>query len=211
MKYKIYLLIALVAFNLAACKKQEVILNNEDPFYFDLDEGCQPIQPENLNCITKKEDLLCSKIMQKAKSSDVDKIFKNTKWSSPDHEESIHYNIDKLGIVTVLEGGPSRTEDQFEIIGHGRFYKENGGWVYKQSCQPGKCDDISFPIEYLSCDASFHPSDSEYHMTFTIGNRYYDFLDTNKNEKHLSLAYDGTVKPQIRNGFELYLVPPPPK
>ncbi|TGM59369.1 hypothetical protein [Leptospira vanthielii] len=213
MNYKIYLLIALVGYNLAACKKKEVFIDVEDPFYFDLGEGCKSIQPENLNCITKKEDLLCYAIIQKAKSFDVDKIFKNTKWSSPDHEETFHYHISKKGIVTILEGGPSRTEDQYEIIGHGKIYKENGGWVYKQSCQPqpGKCQDLRFPIEYLSCDASFHPSDSEYHMSFTIGNRYYDFLDANKNEKHLSLEYDGPVKPQIRNGFELYLVPPPPK
>lgn len=211
MKYRIYLMILLVGYNFSACKKQEVILDDEDPFYLDMEDGCQHRQPEKLKCITKKEDLLCSPIIQNGKSSDLDKIFKNTKWSSPDHEETFHYYFDKLGTLTILEGGPSRTEDEYEVIGRGKIYKDKGKWVYKQSCQPGKCEDLSFPIEYLSCDASFHPSDSEYHMSLTIGNRYYDFLDVNKNEKHISLEYDGTIKPQIRNGFELYLVPPPPK
>ncbi|TGL45129.1 hypothetical protein [Leptospira perdikensis] len=87
--------------------------------------------------------------------------------------------------------------------------ERNGVLGLEQSCQPGKCEDLKFPIEYLSCDTSFHPSDSEYHLSFTIGNRYYDFLNVNKNEKHLSIEYDGTIKPQIRNGFDLYLVPPP--
>lgn len=196
------------------CKKSEVVtIENATSFYMDLKNGCDSKSGNNqerddLECIMKKELLLCYRQFQKVESSQVDKIFNDTKWSVSD-KESIHYFVDRGGNISIFEGGPSDTE--YEAIGKGRIYKVKSSWVYEQSCQPGKCEDFSFPIEYLSCDASFHPSDSEYHMSLTIGNRYYDFLDANKNEKHISLEYDGTIKPQIRNGFELYLVPPPPK
>lgn len=202
--------------SLVACKKHEAILENEDPFYMKMEDGCPPkhsekYQNEKQVCIIKREDLLCEKMMLNAKSANIDKIFKNNKWSSPDHEETSQYSFDKRGIFTILEGGPSRIEKDYEIIGQGKIYKENTGWVYEQTCKPGKCEDLKFSIEYISCDASFHPSDRDYHLSVTIGNRHYDFLEPNNKEKHVSLEYDGIIKPQIRNGFELYLVPPPVK
>lgn len=200
---------------LCVCKEKEKSLENEDPFYME-DEGCNLQQAElksnvKFDCLTKKEDLLCFKLFERVKALQFEQFFKNTKWSSPDNEATFNYFFDKNISLTILLGGPSKTIDEYEEIGRGRIYKEKDTWLYEHACQNEICEDLIFPIEYFKCDAMFHPSDEQYHLSVTLGNRFYNFLNKNKNEKHLSIEFNGIVKPQIRNGFELYLVPPAPK
>ncbi|EMY62288.1 hypothetical protein [Leptospira terpstrae] len=215
MKFKILLYIFCLL-NATHCKESKNIsIEESGSFNVDLEEGCKSVtnyydKQNNSKCEMQKELLFCYNLFHKANSSLIDQIFYKTKWSDSE-QESKRYFWDQRGKVTLLEGGPADMEKDYEIIGQGKIYKENTGWVYEQTCKPGKCEDLKFSIEYISCDASFHPSDRDYHLSVTIGNRHYDFLEPNNKEKHVSLEYDGIIKPQIRNGFELYLVPPPVK
>ncbi|TGK85319.1 hypothetical protein EHQ23_11710 [Leptospira bourretii] len=213
MKLKFIFFALILVINME-CKENEVSVNEDtDPFYMEIKEGCPSTSEKYLNmkdetCLTKKELLLCYNMFQKVQASQIEQIFPNTKWSISE-QDSKHILVDKQGRVTILEGGPSKMEDDYQIIGKGRFFREKGTLMYKHSCQTGMCENLTFPIEYISCDSMFHASDERYHLSITIGNRYYDFLEENKDSKHLSIEFNGTVKPQIRNGFEFYLVPPP--
>ena len=187
---------------------------DEDPFYLDLDGGCyskERYKNENgkATCVSNKEELLCYVILQKAKYSNVGQIFNNTKWTSSNFNESdFNYYIDNQGTITVLEGGPSRTREEYVNIGKGRIFKENKSWIYEQSCDQGNCEKLKFAIEFLDCSVRYYSDSNEHRLFLTIGDRYYHDPE---NQKFLSMVLEDPVKPQIRNGFELYLVPPPPK
>ncbi|EMY68283.1 hypothetical protein [Leptospira vanthielii] len=207
----------LILFNLTLCKKQEIMSEDEDPFYSDLEEGCYSTQidrniKEKSQCITKKEDMLCFNILQNSKFSRIDQVLKNTKWTSPNFQEAtLNYYINKLGTITVLEGGPLRKRVEYEKIGKGRIYKKNESWIYEQFCEYDKCEKLNFAIEYINCNVRYYRDDNEHRLFLTIGNRFYDHYDDTEKRKFLSIVLEDPVKPQIENGFELYLVPPPPK
>lgn len=211
MKHKNFLIFIYIILNFCICKKQEVIFD-EDPFYSDLKGGCYTNKRErieNENCVTKKEELFCYDILQNARSSNVEKIFKNTKWTSENFNESdINYYINNQGTITVLAGGPSRTRNEYVKIGMGRIFKENKSWIYEQSCNQLNCDKLKFAIEFFDCSVRYYSDANEHRLFLTIGDRNYGGPE---NKNFLSIVLEDPVKPQIRNGFELYLVPPPAK
>ncbi|PKA22002.1 hypothetical protein [Leptospira meyeri] len=214
MKYRFLLLTLLFILNADNCKKQETILENEDSFYLDMDAGCYlnagtTNEQETKNCATKKEELLCYDILRLVKSFNIGHIFKNTKWTGSNFNESdFNYYFNDQGFVTVLKGGPSKARDEYVAVGEGRIFKQNNVWVYEHSCDKENCEKLKFPIEFFDCSVRFYSNSSEYRLFLTIGDRNYNEPGS---QKFLSIVLEDPVKPQIRNGFELYLVPPPPK
>lgn len=116
MKHKKLLLTLLIILSADYCKKQETVSENEDSFYLDMDGGCHSITRINNvkeveNCIIKKEELYCYDILKKVKSFNIGQVFKNTKWTSSNFNESdFNYYFNDHGIITVLKGGPSKKE-----------------------------------------------------------------------------------------------------
>ncbi|PJZ85383.1 hypothetical protein [Leptospira harrisiae] len=214
MKFRIIFLFLSFFLNLAFCKKQELTINDEDPFYLDLEAGCfENAKVENsakkVRCITKKDELACFILLRNANSNAIDQVFKNTKWTSPNFSEaSLNYYIDKMGTISVLQGGPARTKEEYLIIGEGKIHIKNSKWFYEQFCDQNNCERLTFAIEYFNCSVSYFPASNEHRLFLTIGDRNFGDSD---NAKSLSIVLEDPVKPQIRNGFELYLVPPDSK
>ncbi|MCG6139715.1 hypothetical protein [Leptospira mtsangambouensis] len=209
MKYESMLLLLLLV-NTFFCKKEDPFFKEEEPFYINSSEACKVTKTGNkFECIQKKEDLDCYEIFKKVESSRIDQVFMNTKWTSPDLESTFNYYFNKQNTLTVLEGGPSRNVVDFIKIGKGKIYKENKNWIYEQYCNSEKCEELKLSIEYVNCSVSYSENGNEHRLFLTIGNRYYDQYDDPKKRKFLSMVLEEPVKPQIENGFELYLVPPP--
>ncbi|TGL17798.1 hypothetical protein EHQ47_18870 [Leptospira bourretii] len=212
MKHKKLLLTLLIILITDYCKKQETVLENEDSFYLDMDGGCHSnTRTNNIkevgSCIIKKEELFCYDILKMVESFSIGQVFKNTKWTSSNFNESdFNYYIDDHGIITVLKGGPSKKREEFVVVGEGRIFKENKIWIYEHSCENGNCDRLKFQIEFFDCSVRYYSNQNEYRLFLTIGDRNYDEPG---NLNFLSIVLEDPVKPQIRNGFELYLVPPP--
>lgn len=211
MKFKI-LFLMIVLFNLTICKKKESIEEDLETFYMDVSEGCSVTDKSQLSCITKKNDLNCYTMLEDVKFYKMAQVFKNTKWTSPDfNEHTYNYYIDQKGSITILAGGPSDTKAEYEQIGEGRIYTDDKGWIYEQHCNQAKCEKLFFPIEFIKCAVRYYQHSNEHRLFLTIGNRFYDHYDDTEKRKFLSIVLEDPVKPQIENGFELYLVPPPPK
>ncbi|PJZ82142.1 hypothetical protein [Leptospira meyeri] len=211
MKYEGILLIILFA-NTTFCKKEELVLKPEKPFYINSSETCNLSKTgSEFPCIQKKEDLACYAIFKKAESFNIDQIFRNTKWTSPDLESTFNYYFNNQNNMSILEGGPSRNISDFIKIGKGKIYQENRNWIYEQYCDDEKCEELKFLIEYVGCSLIYSDNSNEHRLFLTIGNRYYDQYDDPNKRKFLSIVLEDPVKPQLENGFELYLVPPPPK
>ncbi|MBM9590038.1 hypothetical protein JWG41_06245 [Leptospira sp. 201903075] len=211
MKFKIIFLM-IILFNLTICKKKESIVEDVEPFYLDASEGCPVTAKNQPNCVTIKNELNCYMMLQDVRFHKMDQVFNNTNWTSPDfNEHTYNYYVDQKGSITILAGGPSEARAEYEHIGDGRVYKEGKDWIYKQECDQEKCEKLNFSIEYINCSVRYYQHDNEHRLFLTIGNRYYDHYDEIEKRKFLSMVLQDPVKPQIENGFELYLVPPPPK
>lgn len=209
------LFILFVFFYLLSCKKEGATIDDVQPFYTNNSEGCivdnkGSLEEKQATCIADKVKLDCYLMLQNLHSSKIDLIFKNKKWTSPDfNEHTFNYYFDNKVNIEILAGGPSEEKADYEYIGKGRVYLDGKSWIYEQVCEKEKCERFNFPIEYVNCSIVYYKDSGEHRLYLTIGNRYYDQYDDLKKRKFLSMVLEEPVKPQIENGFELYLVPPP--
>ncbi|PKA12318.1 hypothetical protein CH372_10075 [Leptospira meyeri] len=217
MRFRIFFLVVLVFFNLLSCKKEATVIDNLQPFYINNNEGCLvdnngSLWKKQTTCIADKVKLDCYLMLQDLRSSRFDNIFKNKKWTSPDfNEHTFNYYFDNKVNSEIFAGGPSESKADYESIGKGRIYQDGKVWNYEQICEKEKCERLDFAIEYVNCSIRFYKDSGEHRLFLTIGNRYYDQYDDPNKRKFLSIVLEDPVKPQLENGFELYLVPPPPK
>lgn len=213
MKFNIFLFFIVVFF---VCKKADLIKKNEGIFNQWSEEGCFPqgtdVSESSSPCIKKTESLGCFVFYQSAQEGNLEMSFRNTNWISEDYDVgSYYYYIDSNNKVNIKEGGPSRSEKSADLIGVGRIFKLKDDLRYEQKCNSNNCQAQNFKIEFINCSVRYIPEDNEHRLFLIIGDRnFYDKENSNSaNEK--SFVLRETLKPQIENGFELYLVPPPPK
>ncbi|MGE8721853.1 hypothetical protein ACO2KH_11005 [Leptospira terpstrae] len=216
MKLRIFFLVIMLV-NLSICKEKESIVEDVEPFYMDAASGCSSKENRNIgkshsDCVTKRDELNCYRMLLDVQFSKMNQIFKNSKWTSPDfNEHTYNYYFDQKGNVTILAGGPSETQEEYEHIGKGGIYEENKTLLYEHHCDQEKCEKLNFPIEYINCAVRYFEHGEEYRLFLIIGNKYYNHYDFPEKRKFLSIVLEDPVEPQIENGFELYLVPPPVK
>lgn len=212
MKYRLIILTILLCFLLKCKEKVELEVNNEDPFYMELENGClgkNSFQEIADGCIQKQENLLCYQYLEFLKKSRLDKIFYNGDWYSNDIQ-SFRYLIDQHGNIRVLRGGPDRVPN--DLSGHGKLQRRNYKWYYQHSCENNFCEKIDFDIEFMSCYAGFSESFNAYILILTLENGDYFDKDENKGIQYKELSFIKIIndKPQITNGFISTKVQPIP-
>ncbi|EMJ85851.1 hypothetical protein [Leptospira meyeri] len=216
MRFRLFFIVVLIFFNHLSCKKEEIVIENVQSFYINNSEGCLDnigsLEIKQATCITDEVKLDCYLMLQNLQSSKIVDIFKNKKWTSPDfNEHTFNYYFDNNVNFKIIAGGPSESKADYESIGKGRIYRDGKSWTYEQICDKEKCERMNFAIEYVNCAIRYYKDSEEHRLFLTIGNRYYDQYDDPNKRKFLSIVLEEPVKPQFENGFELYLVPPPPK
>lgn len=213
MKFKIILSFVIVFF---ACKKAESVNKDEVIFNQWYEEGCYPqgndVNQLSLPCIKKTENLGCFNFYQSAQEGNLDKAFRNTNWISEDYDVgSYYYYMDSQNKVKVKVGGPSRSEKSAAFVGIGRIYKLDDELVYEQTCNSNNCPTQNFKIEFINCSVRYIPEDNEHRLFLMISDRNFYNKENSNSANEKSLVLRDILKPQIENGFELYLVPLPPK
>lgn len=194
-------------------EKEELQVENEDPFFMEIDKGCikkTPFQEIADGCIQKQEDLLCYQYLEFLKKSRLDKIFYHGDWYSDDIQ-SFRYLIDQHGNIKVLRGGPDRVPN--DLSGHGKLQRRNDRWHYEHGClEKFFCEKVEFYIANVSCIAGYDPNRHDYILTLTLENSNYFDKDENKGIQYKELSFIKIIndKPQITNGFISTKVPPIP-
>ncbi|MCG6148222.1 hypothetical protein LFX15_07980 [Leptospira levettii] len=210
MKDRTRILIIVPLFFILQCKEKiELEVENENPFYMELEKGCvkkTPFQKIADGCIQTKENLLCYQYMELLKKSRLDKIFYNGDWYSSDIQ-SYRYLIDQFGNIRVLRGGPDRVPD--DLSGHGKLQRRNDQWYYQHSCEREFCEKVELAIANISCYAGYDANIRDYILTLTLENG--DFIRedeiTGNKYKEITLIKVINDKPQITNGFISTKVP----
>ncbi|TGM76949.1 hypothetical protein EHR04_15810 [Leptospira levettii] len=209
MKFRILIFLIFTIF--FQCKEKDIIHNeDEDPFFLNSDQGCM-INPENKSdCMNKKEELSCYKILNELKNSKLEKIFFGKVWMGEDLQ-TLFYVVDSKGNIKIFEGGPDKNPSQRKLVGDGRFYIEERKWFYEQSCNDNECESINIPIIYLHCSLSTSSNNLHILNNLEFGNRKLvddDIIEKDNKYKLISFTQEQPIENQIFNGFISTKVPP---
>lgn len=212
MKFNIILFFIFAFF---LCKKAEPVNKGAGIFNRWPEEGCYPqgnVNQLSLPCVKKAESLRCYDFYKSAKKGNLENSFRDTNWISEDYNVgSYYYYMNSQNKIKIKEGGPTRSENNADLIGVGRIYKVDNELWYEQECNSSNCQTQNFKIEFINCSVRYIPEDNEHRLFLMIGNRNFYEKEKQNSANEKSLVLKDILEPQIENGFELYLVPPPPK
>ncbi|GBF42482.1 hypothetical protein LPTSP2_17690 [Leptospira ellinghausenii] len=205
--------LCLIIFFFSYCKDNKTnTVEKDEPFFYEMENGCY-LHPEiNNTCLTKIEELSCYKTLNEIRGSKLGEIFFNKTWVGED-QQTLFYIIDSKGDFRIFQGGPDKEPSQRSLIGQGKIFPVQNNWYYEQKCINKECESFKIPILYLYCAITSDPVDKEVLRKIEFGNRKLVEFEISNNNKYKSILFieEKPIKNQIFNGFISTKVPPIPE